>query len=232
MRHVRDRRSRGSPSKRSPAGRRQRGGGVGRGCGPWLWHHGADRRAAGSAPALVPRHIPAAADRSTRVRHHRPHRAGHDRRSRVRSRQSGDVPGVGVHRDEPRPVENRLYVVAPDDLERQELAPADRNLPTAREALLRGLSTSRAHTVALDTWPRPRGARRVIGDPQVAGSATLSNRRPTRRLSRRTQHTPTQLTNWIGSSESYGRSNSVGGGSSDRHLRSFVRGSGRGTAPK
>jgi len=50
--------------------------------------------------------------------------------------------------------ENRLYVVAPDDLERQEVAPRDRNLLTARDSLVRGLSTSCAHTIALDTGQR------------------------------------------------------------------------------
>jgi hypothetical protein len=45
---------------------------------------------------------------------------------------------------------NRLYVIAPDDLERQEIAPGGRDLPTAYESLARGLSSSRAQTVALD----------------------------------------------------------------------------------
>jgi hypothetical protein len=56
--------------------------------------------------------------------------------------------------------ENRLYVVAPDDLERQEIAPADRGIPTARDSLAHGLATSRAQTIALDTRLRQdvRGA--------------------------------------------------------------------------
>ena len=64
--------------------------------------------------------------------------------------------------------ENRLYVVAPDDLERQEIAPADRRLPSARDSLEHALSTSRAHTVALDTGLRQ--------DVRAASTGELSRR--------------------------------------------------------
>jgi conjugative relaxase-like TrwC/TraI family protein len=46
--------------------------------------------------------------------------------------------------------ENRMYVVAADDLERQEVAPAQRDLPSARDSLVRALSSSRAQTAAID----------------------------------------------------------------------------------
>ena len=46
---------------------------------------------------------------------------------------------------------NRLYVMAPEDLEREEIAPLARNAPTARAVALAGLEATRAQTLALDT---------------------------------------------------------------------------------
>lgn len=46
---------------------------------------------------------------------------------------------------------NRLYVLAPDDLDRREVAPRAHGLETASESLVRGLTTSRAQIPAIDT---------------------------------------------------------------------------------
>jgi conjugative relaxase-like TrwC/TraI family protein len=46
---------------------------------------------------------------------------------------------------------NRLYVTAPDDPEREEIAPSARDLPEARDSLLSALETSRSQTLAIDS---------------------------------------------------------------------------------
>lgn len=51
---------------------------------------------------------------------------------------------------------NKLYVVAPEDLERREIAPREQEVPTALESLVRGMTTSRAQTAAIDAGQAQR----------------------------------------------------------------------------
>jgi hypothetical protein len=52
---------------------------------------------------------------------------------------------------------NRIYVPAPDDLERQDVAPRVVEAGTAAEARARGLATSRAQVAAIDMASHRRG---------------------------------------------------------------------------
>jgi hypothetical protein len=56
---------------------------------------------------------------------------------------------------------NRIYVPAPDDLERQEVAPRVVEAGTAAEALARGLAICRTQVAAIDL--RHAGATQLLG---------------------------------------------------------------------